>query len=253
MIRQSILALAAAMIPLALYPGSAAAEQLENPVAVVELFTSQGCSSCPPADAFLGDLVRRGDVVALAYHVDYWDYLGWQDTLATSDNTARQRAYGRSFGASSVYTPQMVVNGRTHMAGSRRAAVANAIDDRVDTPEGLTVDLSASYAGDNLVIETEAGSGDERDAHVLLVNFESTRTVAIKRGENRGKSLTYYNAVSDFQTVGVWKGKAARFELPMNKLAEKGSGGCAVLLQETSASGLPGAILGATMVVFPSG
>jgi hypothetical protein len=250
MIRQSILMLATA---LALASGAATAEERGKPVAVVELFTSQGCSSCPPADAFLGDLIKRGDVVALAYHVDYWDYLGWRDTLASPENTARQRAYGRSFGASSVYTPQMVVNGRTHMAGSRRAAVANAIDDRVGTPEGLTVDLSASYAGDNIVIEAGESDLGRRKAHVVLVSFDSARTVEVKRGENRGKSLTYYNAVTNFQTVGVWKGKAARYELPMSEIAKKGSGGCAVLLQETTASGQPGAILGATMVVFPSG
>jgi hypothetical protein len=251
MIRQSILMLAAAL-PLAL-ASAATAEEMEKPVAVVELFTSQGCSSCPPADAFLGDLIKRGDIVALAYHVDYWDYLGWKDTLASPENTARQRAYGRSFGASSVYTPQMVVNGRTHMAGSRRAAVSNAIDDRVGTLEGLTVDLSASYAGDNIVIEAGESGSSKRKAHVVLVSFDAAHTVEVKRGENRGKSLTYYNAVSNFQTVGVWKGKAARYELPMSEIAKKGSGGCAVLLQETSANGQPGAILGATMVVFPSG
>ncbi len=249
MIRQSILSLAAALV---LAVGPATAEKVERPLAVVELFTSQGCSSCPPADAFLGDLARRSDIVALAYHVDYWDYLGWEDTLASPENTARQRAYGHTFGASSIYTPQMVVNGRTHMAGSRRAAVANAIDDRVGTAEGLTVDLEAAYSGDNLVIDAGESANGERRAHVVLVSFDATRTVEIQRGENRGKSLTYHNAVTNFQTVGVWKGKAARFELPMSELTEKGSGGCAVLLQQTSANGRPGAILGATIVRFPS-
>lgn len=249
MIRQSILVLAAAL-PLAFASTGSTAKEMENPIAVVELFTSQGCSSCPPADAFLGDLIERGDIVALAYHVDYWDYLGWRDTLASPYNTARQRAYGRALGASSVYTPQMIVNGRVHMAGSRRAAVANAIDDRVGTPQGLTVELSASYAGDNIVIEAGSGAPGAREAHVILVNFDAARTVEIKRGENRGKSLTYHNPVTDFQTVGVWKGKAAQFELPMNEIAKKGSGGCAVLLQETRGDGLPGPILGATMVVF---
>ncbi len=252
MIRRSILLLAAAL-PFAVASSASTAEEQGKPIAVVELFTSQGCSSCPPADAFLGDLVGRGDIVALAYHVDYWDYLGWRDTLASAENTARQRAYGRSFGASSVYTPQMIVNGRTHMAGSRRAAVANAIDDRVDTPEGLTVELSASYAGENIVIEAGESLTGNSKAHVVLVNFDAAHTIDVKRGENRGKKLTYHNAVTNFQTVGVWKGVATRFELPMSEIAGKGSGGCAVLLQETTANGLPGAILGATMVMFPSG
>lgn len=252
MIRQSVIMLAAAA-SLAFAPAGAAAEEMENPIAVVELFTSQGCSSCPPADAFLGDLVKRGDVVALAYHVDYWDYLGWRDTLASAENTARQRAYGRSFGASSVYTPQMIVNGRTHMAGSRRAAVMNAIEDRLGTSEGLTVDLSASYAGDNIVIEAGPGDNGKRKAHVVLVSFDAKHVVDVKRGENSGRSLTYHNAVRAVQTVGVWKGKEARFELPMSEVAEKGTGGCAVLLQAVNPDGLPGPILGATMVVFPSG
>jgi hypothetical protein len=238
---------------LALAAGAANAQEQDRPIAVVELFTSQGCSSCPPADAFLGELVDEGEVVALAYHVDYWDYLGWKDTLSSADNTARQRSYGRSFGASSVYTPQMVVNGRVHMAGSRRSAVREAIETRAHTSEGLTVDLSASYAGDNLVIDAGPGQTGQRKAHVVLVNFDATHVVNVKRGENRGKSLTYDNAVTGLQTVGVWKGKAARFELPMSEIAQKGSGGCAVLLQAVGKDGLPGPILGATMVVFPSG
>lgn len=251
MIRPIIVMLAAAA-PLMLGAKAGVAQEAGKPVAVVELFTSQGCNSCPPADAFLGDLVERGDVVALAYHVDYWDYLGWQDTLARPENTQRQRAYGRSFQASTIYTPQMVVNGRTHLAGSRRAAVTNAIEDRIDTSEGLSVGISARYEGDNLVIDTGADEIGRRKAHVVLVNFDATHVVKVERGENRGKSLTYHNAVTAFQTVGVWKGKAARFELPMSDIAGKGTGGCAVLLQETSASGLPGAILGATIVNFSS-
>ena len=251
MIRPIIFMLAAAA-PLVLGAKAATAEQAGEPLAVVELFTSQGCNSCPPADAFLGDLIKRGDVIALSYHVDYWDYLGWRDTLARPENTQRQRAYGRSFSASTIYTPQMVVNGRTHMAGSRRAAVMNAIEDRIGTSEGLTVGIKAQYAGDNLVIEAEGDDIGHRKAHVVLVNFDEAHTVKIERGENRGKSLTYNNAVTAFQTVGVWKGKAARFELPMSDIADKGTGGCVVLLQETSAGGLPGAIIGATIVNFTS-
>lgn len=251
MMRPVIFMLAAAA-SLMLGANASTAQSAGEPVAVVELFTSQGCSSCPPADAFLGDLAKRGDVVALSYHVDYWDYLGWQDTLARPENTQRQRAYGRAFQASSIYTPQMVVNGHTHMAGSRRAAVMNAIEDRIDTPEGLSVEISARYEGDNLVIETGASENGRRKAHVVLVNFDATHVVNVERGENGGRSLTYHNAVTAYQTVGVWKGKLARFELPMSDIAGKGNGGCAVLLQETSVDGLPGAILGAAIVNFSS-
>ncbi|MBO6717173.1 MAG: DUF1223 domain-containing protein [Rhizobiaceae bacterium] len=250
MIRQTILALAFLAAP-ALSQAPAMAG--DKPIAVVELFTSQGCSSCPPADALFGELVAEGEVVALAYHVDYWDYLGWKDTLGSPGSTARQRAYGRALGQTSIYTPQVVVNGRTHMAGSNSGAVRRAIETRADTVEGLTVDLSATYAGENLVIEAGAGQIGQRKAHVILVSFDAAHVVQIQRGENRDRTLTYHNAVTAMQTVGVWKGRSARFELPMNEIAAKGTGGCAVLLQAVGTDGLPGPILGATMVMFPSG
>lgn len=247
----NLLRLATALLILALPYGAFAGENVKQPKAVVELFTSQGCTSCPPADEMLSALAKAGDVVALAYHVDYWDYLGWRDTLAGPDNTARQQEYNRAFGNRSVYTPQAIVNGREQMNGAKRLKVQGAIARMQDTPEGMVVDVNVSYQGDSVVIETGAAPGRVRDAQVVLVYFNSATEVEITRGENKGRSFTYWNAVSSFHTAGMWRGGKARFELPMSEIAKKGAGGCAVLVQERRKGGLPGAILGAAIITLP--
>ena len=235
-----------------LSPSTAIATQsVKEPKAVVELFTSQGCNSCPPADELLSELAASGDIVALAYHVDYWDYLGWRDTLANPDNTARQYEYNRAFGNRMVYTPQAVINGRQQMNGAKRGKVENAIRRMAGTAEGMSVDLDVSYVGDLLVIETGSVNRDVGDAQVFLVYFDSATKVEIDRGRNTGRSYTYVNAVSGFHTVGMWHGKAARFELPVSEIARKASGGCAVLVQEMREGGLPGPILGAALLSSP--
>lgn len=209
-------------------------------VGVVELFTSQGCSSCPPADAFLAELAGRDDLVALAYHVDYWDYLGWKDELATPENTARQRAYEGALG-SSVYTPQIVVDGRYAMVGSDRGAVMAALDKQ----PALSVDVGLSFTDTSLLIDI-AGSEktSDADAHVVLVNYRPRKMVTIHAGENKGREIDYRNIVTNFQTVGMWHGKPMQIELPRTEIARKG-GGCAVLLQTVNAEGQPGPVLGA--------
>lgn len=247
----NLLKLATALLILVLPWGATAGEHVKRPVAVVELFTSQGCTSCPPADEMLSELAASGDVVALAYHVDYWDYLGWRDTLASPDNTARQQEYSRSFGNRSVYTPQAVVNGRQQMNGAKHYKVHAAIDRMKGTREGLVIDVDVSYRGDSVVIETGAAERKVDNAHVVLVYFSSATEVEITRGENKGRSFTYWNAVAGFHTAGMWHGSKARFELPMSEIAKKGAGGCAVLVQERREGGLPGAILGAAIITRP--
>ena len=239
--------LAAVMMFAALAYGSAAAGETKKPAGVVELFTSQGCSSCPPADAIFADLVQKGEVIALAYHVDYWDYLGWQDTLASKNNTARQYDYAKSFRASSVYTPQAVINGRTHVNGSSLTEISQALARFSKSGKGMTVDVKVMRAGDTVVIDAGDGAGDEK-GQVLLVYFDPARPVAIQRGENSGRVVTYWNAVTDIDTAGMWHGAAARYEFPVSEIAKKGPGGCAVLLQATGKNGLPGPILGAALV-----
>lgn len=241
--------------------GAVAEETVERaetgrPVAVVELFTSQGCTSCPPADEILADLGRNHDVITLAYHVDYWDYLGWKDTLANAGNTDRQHEYARSFGNRSVYTPQAVVNGRRQLNGAKRAKLEAAIGQMAGTDQGMTVDVEASYEGDMLVIQTGdadgPAKGSRRDAQVLIVYFNPPMKVAIGRGENSGRSFTFRHSVSSFHSAGMWHGEARDFELPMSEIAKKGAGGCAVLVQEVLKDGMPGAILGAKLLYKPS-
>lgn len=224
----------------------AAAGDASRPIGVVELFTSQGCSSCPPADAVFADLVKRGDVLALAYHVDYWDYLGWRDTLGSPENTARQHEYGRSFAVRSVYTPQAVINGRAHLNGADGAAVRKMLEGFARGGKGLSVSLIATRHGDSIMIDAGKGGSADAKAHLVLVFFKSRSPVAIERGENKGSTLTYWNAVSDVQTAGMWHGEAARFEFPASEIDKKD--GCAALLQSVDANGLPGPILGATLV-----
>lgn len=250
------LRLAAAALALATFGGIAdagdgTAWSSETPLGVVELFTSQGCSSCPPADEFFAELAAKPGIVALAYHVDYWDYLGWKDTLSSKKNTERQYAYMRSFGSRSVYTPQAVINGRTHVNGADRASVDNTLADMKKAGEGMSVDLKVTRDGDGFVIETgDAGAhaAAPTNAHVVIVYFQTPQTISIGKGENGGRKETYWNAVSEIQTAGMWHGKAQRYELPMSELTNKG--GCAVLLQAVSKDGLPGPILGAAIVRY---
>jgi hypothetical protein len=211
---------------------------------VVELFTSQGCSSCPKADKILGDLVAQKDIVALSYHVDYWDYRGWRDTLATPENTDRQRDYMKSFKGHAFYTPQAVINGRAHVNGADRAA----LDEKLGETPTLPIEVTVRKDQDVLVIDVPGEDGPKQNAHVLLVSIDAASPVTIERGENAGHTVTYWNAVRDRQTTGMWHGQPARFEIPLSEVTKKGSGGCAVLVQSVDADGSPGAILGAAAI-----
>lgn len=222
---------------------------IDRPLGVVELFTSQGCSSCPPADAYFAELAGKEDIVALAYHVDYWDYLGWQDTLGRKENTERQYDYMRAFGSRSVYTPQAVINGRVHVNGAKRGEVDGALARMSRSGEGMHVPVKVSRTSDRVIIDAgDAGTGPS-DAHVVIVYFDAPRTVKIAQGENSGRSMTYWNAVTGIQTAGMWHGKSQRYELPMSEIIKKG--GCAVLLQSVGKDGMPGPILGAAFIHKP--
>ncbi|MET0942391.1 MAG: DUF1223 domain-containing protein [Mesorhizobium sp.] len=230
------------------HPGMAGDAQ--RPLGVVELFTSQGCSSCPPADAILADLAQKGDVVALAYHVDYWDYLGWQDTLGSSENTQRQYDYMKSFGTRSVYTPQAVINGHAHVNGAHRSEVSQVLNDMKGAGTALKVDVDVSQSAESITIKTGAAREPVGEAHVLLVSYDAAQPVEITRGENAGKTVVYWNAVKSIQTAGIWRGKEAQFEMPVSDMAKKGAN-CAVLLQSTGKAGAPGTILGAAVIQLP--
>lgn len=228
------------LLMLAVLAAPAAAESLNaRPKAVVELFTSQGCAQCPPADALLTSLAEEGDVVALAYHVDYWDYVGWADTFADEDFSDRQRAYAKSWGSSRIYTPQMVINGETAVVGSRRNEVHNAIG-RASLP--LAVDLTID--GDMLKVAIPANTTLD-DAVVWLVTYLDRADVAIEKGENAGKSMVYTQVVTGRQLLGMWEGATgANLKLPLPEMLDDGSTGFAVIVQQEE-RGLPGPILGA--------
>jgi len=173
----------------------------ERPV-VVELFTSQGCSSCPPADAYLIELSKgRRDVLPLAFHVTYWDQLGWKDPFSLPSATERQSQYGRRFGDGS-YTPQIVVDGAAGMVGSHRSAVASAIE-RAKRESVTAAAVSVTRNGKLVSIEVGSGTGHGR---VLLIGFDREHTTPIGRGENGGRTLTEANIVRSIRPVGQWSG-----------------------------------------------
>ncbi|WP_187968655.1 DUF1223 domain-containing protein [Aquibium microcysteis] len=247
--RRLRLALAAATL---LVTHSAAAEAGERQRGVVELFTSQGCSSCPPADANLAGYAQRDDVIALAYHVDYWDYLGWSDTLASPENTQRQRDYATALGNRTVYTPQVIVNGMAHRNGADGPAIERLLAET--TSQSMQVDVSIRKSDDSIVIEAREGAPGTAaavKANLLLVFFEAKTVVKILRGENAGRDVVYWNAVTGIQAAGMWHGEDLRLEIPMSEVRRKGSGGCAALLQTLGKDGTPGRIIGAAVLRNP--
>ncbi|MEO0752645.1 MAG: DUF1223 domain-containing protein [Pseudomonadota bacterium] len=177
------------------------AQAQERPV-LVELFTSQGCSSCPPADAILHGLAKRDNVVALAMHVDYWDYIGWKDSFAQPEFTARQRAYARLGNRQMVYTPQMVVNGMDHVVGSNPKDIDAMIAAHHQLP--VEVDLSAARSGDTLSVQGVAMGESRDEVSVYLLRYRPKSTVDIARGENAGRTITYANVVTDMQVLTKW-------------------------------------------------
>jgi hypothetical protein len=217
--------------------------------AVMELFTSQGCSSCPPADALFAEYVTRPDVLALSFSVDYWDYLGWKDTLARPDNTARQRDYAAARGDGQVYTPQVIIDGRTHVVGSDRAQIDKALAGSAL----LSVPISLTPSAEALTVTVgDAPTTGMRHATLWLVMYESTVTVPVERGENSGHTLTYNNVVRKLRPVAWWKGKEMTVDLPRSEITHANTARCALLLQSEKGNGLPGAILGAAAINLSS-
>jgi len=178
------------------------ARAADRPV-VVELFTSQGCPSCPPADGFFEQLAARDDVLALSLHVDYWDYIGWEDTFGSPAHTARQRGYAAAAGQKMVYTPQMVVNGEDLVVGSRYRDVTDLIDKhRAARDEGITVELRRE--GGQVRLEARSDTPREMPLLVQFARYMPEGTVDIARGENAGRTITYINVVTDLVEVAEW-------------------------------------------------
>ncbi|MEM9319577.1 MAG: DUF1223 domain-containing protein [Pseudomonadota bacterium] len=186
--------------------GSVVSAQAQGPV-VVELFTSQGCANCPPADALLGELAGHEDVIALGLHVDYWDYIGWADTFADAAHTARQYGYARAAGSTVVYTPQMVIGGMGHVAGHRPMAVLEEIMAHVAAPDPVALDISAEGEGAYLVrADVTDGDAPEAGMVVHLVSYLPHEEVDIRRGINADQTIDYHNIVRSWQVVAEWNG-----------------------------------------------
>lgn len=233
-------------------PMLAHAQPLVENRTVMELFTSQGCKPCLSADKNFNGFVDDPSVVALSFHVTYWDYRGWRDTLATKENTARQAAYRDALRAKMIYTPQLIINGQTELNGRESDAIAKAIDQTKTGPEtgakNARVSVSITPSDDErLVIDIGEGITSGAPIHVVLFYFKDAVVVPITQGENAGQSMTYRNTVHTIDTIGMWDGKPMRMEIPASELGKKSASGFAVLLQEVKQPDLPSTIYGAAI------
>lgn len=225
---------------LALVAPALAGEIKVAPKAVLELFTSQGCSSCPKADAMLDEMSKRPDAIVLAYHVDYWDYIGWKDTFGSAENSQRQRDYAAAWGSARIFTPQLVVNGKGGLVASKRDKVSSAL-----TGASLPLDVKLTAAPDDMLQISVPAKDGVADAMIWLVTFLDHADVAIERGENEGKKIAYIQIVTGRQVLGMWKADAgAELTLPLSEVLTGRSNGAAILIQEDH-DGLPGPIIGA--------
>jgi hypothetical protein len=215
-----------------------------EPRAVIELFTSQGCSSCPPADRLLADLTHDPTLIPLTLAIDYWDYLGWKDTLALAGHTNRQKAYSHVRGDRDVYTPQAVINGTAQVLGSDRAAIEQAIAQSRHNGATLALPLTLTIEGERLTVSAPASSSHQASAEVWLCPLTKAVQVAIGRGENTGHTFTYHNVVRRWVKLGTWTGEAATWSIPIAEFKTEGVNAVAVVLQDGVATA-PGAMIGA--------
>ncbi len=222
---------------LAIVAGTATAQAQTTGPVVVELFTSQGCSSCPPADAYLGKLAERDDLIVLSLHVDYWDYLGWRDVFGAAAHTQRQRNYAAAMRERSIYTPQMVIQGAEHVVGSQTAKVDEAIARQAATQQVALVGMRQK--DDLLITEIEpiSATGPRQSGKVIMAWYTKAEQVQIQRGENRGRSIVYHNVVKGWAEIGDWNG--AKMTLTASK--PMGADGIAVMVQAKNGGQIFGA------------
>ncbi len=223
---------------------------LAEPRAVVELFTSQGCSSCPPADQLIGDLAKDASIIALTFPIDYWDYLGWKDTLAQPKFTARQRGYAYKRGDREVYTPQVVVNGVEHALGSDGAQITRTIVATRNRPSVMSVPVSLSLTGGQASIAVPASvSGQAAPAEVWICGVSREISVNVGRGENRGREIAYHNVVRRWLKVGDWTGRAGNWSVPLENITGDDIDSAVVYVQEGTRE-KPGLMLGAAQTAL---
>lgn len=254
------LVLGAALLAVGPSPMARAAMTPE-PVVVVELFTSQGCSSCPPADSFLAELAERKGLLVLSYHVDYWNYMGWKDPFSSPQMTQRQRAYAQELGQRYVFTPQMVVDGKAHAEGSARARIESLlVDARKEIDKKLPIRVSRAGLNEVKVglparpmdkdkKATDPAAKKMKTGIVWLVAYDDKHTTEIGKGENRGRTLSYHNVVRSMKQVATWEGKQTDVVVNLAEEIAAGYQNCAVLLQV----GEGGRILAAAKLPMPAG
>jgi hypothetical protein len=195
---------------------------------VVELFTSQGCNSCPPADALASELADRPGVLVLSWNVDYWDYLGWKDTLARPENTARQRAYNRALGRGNrVFTPQMVIGGRDQAVGSDRLDVETAIAENTNRTKTVPVHYDPDFVTVDLPEQARVSG-----ATISIIHYEFAKTIPIRGGENGGKAITYSHVVMESDPVATWDGDPTTLKIAREKFCDRGN---AIIVQQANA------------------
>ena len=233
------------VMAVALAAAAAPVDARAEPRAVVELFTSQGCSSCPAADQLLGELSHDPSIITMSLPIDYWDYIGWKDTLALPGHTKRQWAYAHALGDRGVYTPQAVVNGSVQVVGSDRAAIEGAIDQSHKHTEALTLPVSLSVVDGQIKIVT-AESTTRHSGEVWLCSLSKAVPVVIGRGENHGRTITYHNVVRRWIKLGEWTGSAGTWSIPLRDVESDGVDEVAVVVQAGTAQS-PGPMLGAAM------
>jgi hypothetical protein len=232
-----------ALASLLLYLGVLSGAALAEPRVVLELFTSQGCSSCPPADRLAAQLAQDTDFIVLSLPVDYWDRLGWKDTFARHAFTERQQAYAATRGDGQVYTPQAVLNGSEHANGANR----RAIDASAETTTAPRLPVHVKLEGETVEVSIDAVRPGSPHASVVLLPYLASRDVAVGRGENAHSKLTYTNIVREIIPLGGWSGAPVSFKAKL--LAAEHYDGVVVLVQEGTLE-RPGAIVGVTRMPF---
>lgn len=215
-------------------------------VVVVELFTSQGCEKCPPANMLMEDLSRDKTVVSLSWHVDYWDFMGWQDTMANPEFTERQKAYNEALGRKGVYTPQAIINGRRQVAGSNKMDLYEIIHDSKASDE---MPVTVTFEGNLSSLEIKMNGPETAEGAVIkIIWLKSLQRIKISDGKNAGKTITYVNVVKNVKNIGVFQGEDLTIPLDLNDSDWNGADRIVVLLQ----MGETGPILGAAKIDLDS-
>ena len=205
-----------------------------NPKNVIELYTSQGCSLCPRAQTLLKTFVDRSDIIALSLNVDYWDYLGWKDTLGKAAHSKRQRAYARARGDGKIYTPQIVANGLAVAVGTDRSQIERAIEKSAKHLLGDRVTLELMSDESSFTIKVGPGARLDKPATIYVVTVSPLITVNIEAGENRGRRITFHNVVRNIMSVGMWSGEAVSIRLLEQDVLHGGGERCVVLIQSAN-------------------